>query len=53
MPCVVQHTLVTYFTPKSLYFLLPYPYTAPPTSLSPLVTASLKKVLLKGKSEDS
>ena len=41
IPHVVQYILVAYLTPNGLYLLLPYPYIAPPPSLSPLVITSL------------
>ena len=44
MSRVVQYILVAYFIPNNLYLLHPYPYIAPPLSLSLLVTVSLFSV---------
>ena len=43
-PCCTSY-LVAYFIHNTLYLLTPYPYVAPPPSLSPVVITSLFSVL--------
>ena len=43
IPCAVQYILVAYFMHNSLYLLIPYPYTVPPSF--PLPTGNCKLVL--------